>query len=219
MRQHRTYEQGDQHGILTVVCEIGKDRRGRRLVKCVCDCGNEVIVRGDGLWNGNNVSCGCLLKKHKEEFRKAPTTHGMSGTRIHRIWKGMHYRCKAKTSAGKDYAKRGINVCKEWGSFDPFYTWAMQHGYSDGLTIDRIDVNGPYSPDNCRWVSIKEQQRNKRNTIYITVGGETVNLKEYCERNGLTYITVYYRIFKLGWTVEEAVGAAERKNKLMKHGR
>lgn len=214
MRRKLTYVPGDRHGMLTVVEEVGGSSN-KRLVRCKCDCGNEVVIRGAGLWNGNNKSCGCLHEKHTKEFgANKEQKHGMAGTRLYKIWSGMKYRCSTVANpAGKNYAQRGITICDEWKTFEPFCGWALENGYADGLSIDRIDVNGPYAPWNCRWVGAKQQQRNKRDTLYVEINGEKTSLKEYCETNGLVYIKVYYRIYKLGWPVEEAVGISEHKRK------
>lgn len=142
--------------------------------KCRCDCGNEIVATGSALKSGNTQSCGCL---HKENHSK----HGMYKTRIYKTWGNMNARCYCKNSLRFDsYGGRGITVCDEWkNSFEAFYDWAMANGYADDLTIDRIDVNGNYEPENCRWVSNLEQQNNRRNNVLIEYGCESHTIAEW----------------------------------------
>lgn len=129
--------------------------------KCVCDCGRTTIVNGQNLKSGNTTSCGCYGIERRNNASK---THGKSNTRLHRIWKAMHSRCyNKKYHAYKYYGGRGITICEEWlHNFKTFYDWAMANGYEENLTIDRIDPNGNYSPNNCRWVTMELQNKNKR---------------------------------------------------------
>ncbi len=133
--------------------------------------------------------------------------HGMKGTRIYNIWKLMKRRCKnTNDKYYKDYGGRGIVICDEWDNdFMNFYNWAIANGYSDKLTIERIDVNGNYEPANCKWISRKEQSRNRRNNVMVTYRGETRLLKEWCELLNLNYDTVFHRIKKQHLEPKEAL--------------
>ena len=139
--------------------------------------------------------------------------HGKKGTRLYRIWHDMKTRCCNKnTIYYKNYGGRGIDVCNEWREdFMAFYNWSIANGYKDNLSIDRIDNNEGYSPDNCRWVDRKTQQRNKRNNRYITINGETHCLMEWCELLNLNYFTVHARINKRKWSIKKALGIKEAR--------
>lgn len=130
--------------------------------ECRCDCGKTVVVCGWQLRTKDARSCGCI---HSEQLSTRNFVHGQRHTRIYEIWKGMKARCtNPHNSHFKYYGGRGISVCEEWQSFPAFYGWAMAHGYSEHLTIDRIDNDKGYSPDNCRWATDAQQRSNKRKT-------------------------------------------------------
>lgn len=132
--------------------------------------------------------------------------HGLKNTRLYRIWLGMKDRCNnPNTSRYLDYGGRGITVCDEWNDdFKSFYDWSMSHGYSDILTIDRIDNDKGYSPDNCRWVTMLIQANNSRHNHNITYKGETHSLSDWSRILGLSFHLLSNRINRYGWSVENA---------------
>lgn len=169
---------------------------------CQCDCGKQKAIALNQLRSGKTRSCGCLAI---EEKRKRATKHGEVRTPLHNLWRGMHARCKfSGCSSYRLYGGRGVSVCEEWATYEPFRDWAIANGYAQGLSIDRIDPDGDYQPANCRWVSKSEQQRNKRNTFHVEWRGERGCLREFTRKTGKNYSTVYRRI-KNGWSVEDAL--------------
>lgn len=144
---------------------------------------------------------------------KKPEHHGMTGTRIHNIWRGMRARCyNPNVNCYKNYGGKGIQLCNEWNtSFMSFYKWAMSHGYKDNLTIDRIDVQKNYEPSNCRWLDIKSQENNRSNNRWITFKGETHTEAEWAEKIGIEKRTLNSRLVRYRWTIERAFTTPVRK--------
>ena len=185
---------GQKFGLLTVIGLAETDTRKTYWV-CKCDCGNMKTVRSDSLLCGAIKSCGCIKRKQDEVNLTKNHRHKMRGTRIYSEWQGMKGRCYNKGNARyADWGGRGIEVCEQWrNSFESFYTWAMANGYQDNLTIDRIDNNGNYCPENCRWVGQQEQCRNRRSNINRTIGNSTRTLMEWCEIFQVDYANVNAR--------------------------
>lgn len=195
---------GEKFGRLTVLERCGKNKNGNVEWRCLCDCGKEKIVSGGKLTSGDVQSCGCL---HKERQKIAVTKHGKYETKLYSKRQSMKTRCYNKKAANYcDYGARGITVCEEWKKdFYAFYDWAMSSGYKEGLTIDRIDVNGNYCPENCKWATIKEQNNNQRKSVKITYKGKTQSISQWAKETGIKYMTIYHRIHYQKWTVEKAL--------------
>lgn len=202
---------GQRFGRLTVIKRVEDyiTTKGNHYVQwlCKCDCGNEKIIIGNSLKSKNGTkSCGCISK---EKSRDRLLRHGLYNQRIYRTYKAMKERCYKKYNAKyNDYGGRGIIICDEWlgdNGFINFYNWAISNGYSENLTIDRIDTNGNYEPDNCRWVTNIEQQNNKRNNIKLFYNGRYVSLLELSKETNMNYNTIKSRICNYKWSVEKAI--------------
>lgn len=194
---------GKKFGRLTVL-GLSEKRSGRKSYwVCQCECGNKKIVRSDCLKSGNVKSCDCL-KREQDKINLNRITHGDTLTGNHErlwgIWQGIKTRTTNNHSESYAiYGGRGITVCKEWlESYEKFKEWSLANGYSDNLTIDRIDVNGNYEPDNCRWATIKEQCNNRRTNVFIEWQGKNQNLKQWSEETGIPYRVLHDRYKRYG---------------------
>lgn len=193
---------GHRYGRLTVIERVGKNNTGQTTWKCVCDCGKEIIVVGARMRFGSVKSCGCL---QREMASLANKTHGMTKSKLHVDWRAMRKRCFCKNDkAYKDYGGRGITVCDEWNDFMAFYEWSMNNGYSEELSLDRIDNDGNYCPENCRWTDSITQGNNKRNNFRVEYNGETKTLAEWSRITGIGSSTIKSRIIS-GWSIEDAL--------------
>lgn len=191
---------GEKYNMLTVVERLPNDNSGSTVWLCKCDCGNYTKVRGKNLKNGAVKSCGCLKQISHTK------THGKSKTRIYNTWASMKSRClNPNDNSYFRYGGRGICVCEEWiNSFESFYDWSMENGYTDSMTIERKDNDGNYCPENCRWATQKEQCRNRRTNAVFEYMGEKHILTEWCEILNLEYKFVHNRI-RHGWSFERAI--------------
>jgi hypothetical protein len=165
LRNKRPHEDltGQKFNLLTVV-SLHSVKNGKVRWNCICECGNKTEARSNNLKSGSVKSCGCLRKTN-------PTikTHGLTNTRLYHIWENMKARCYNPNIASfKNYGARGIKICEEWlKDNNMFFEWAMNNGYNETLTIERIDNNLDYCPENCKWIPIGDQPYNKRNVLGI----------------------------------------------------
>lgn len=193
---------GEKFGRLTVVEHVGS-LRGHKLYKCICQCGVEKEITSSDLKSGRVKSCGCLRKEITTSRNK---THDLRNHRLYRIWANMKSRCfNPNSSRYNRYGGRNISVCKEWrNDFKTFYDWAVCNGYDDSLSIDRIDNNGNYEPDNCRWETNKAQSRNKSSNKTIVLNCERKTLIEWSETYNINVKTIQDRL-KRGWSIQDAI--------------
>lgn len=168
----------------------------------MCDCGKEKTVRSDCLKNGTTKSCGCL------NYENRPSKHGKSSTKLYHVWASMKNRCNNMNDTNyHHYGGRGITYSPEWEKFEPYYEWSINNGYREGLSIDRIDVNGNYEPSNCRWVTMSFQQNNKRDNVLITYEGETNNIKQWSDILGVSYNLLHGRLYKYGMDLVKVINS------------
>lgn len=194
---------GMRFGRLTVIREDEKSKNGDCRWLCHCDCGEYKIIYGTALKRGLTNSCGCL---NRELIIKRNTVHGWRKTLIYGIWAAIKRRCFNKnTKTYGYYGARGITMCDEWrNNFLAFRDWALVNGYNEGLTIDRIDVNGNYEPSNCRWVTQKEQANNQRPRKSRYFNGCRVNVSKIAREHGLSESTLHGRL-RRGMSLEKAL--------------
>lgn len=185
---------GQKFGRLTVIAKVPSKSNRHSRWKCLCDCGNITEVDSNNLTSGGTVSCGCfrrtILKKH-----------GQSGTYLYSVWESMRRRCNTPSNGSfKYYGHLGVSITAEWESFEDFAEWALSHGFKEGLSIDRIDPNGNYCPENCRWIPLSDQAKTRRNCHNF----RGKNLVDWCKETGIKVNTVYSRLSR-GWTLEKAL--------------
>ena len=180
---------------------IGRATNHKKAVMwyCVCDCGAKKVVHGTSLKSGASTMC----RQCANRYRK-PRTHGLTKHPLYKVWQ----RIKSSTTNPNHqdyewYGGKGVRVCEEWfHDFAKFYEWSIANGYQQGLTIDRIDVNGNYEPSNCRWVPFKEQTLNRTDNAYLTHDGVTRTIKEWSRITGVKPTTLYARFHK-GWSPDK----------------
>lgn len=179
---------------------------------CRCECGTIKSIRQQSLLSGNTTSCGCYQKERSKSIGERSLKHGDFGTKLYGIWNGMKTRCYNKNHKYyADYGGRGIKVCDEWKDYIGFKQWAIPAGYHEGLSIERIDVDGDYCPENCKWIPLSEQNRNKRNTIHIKYEGKLYTMKEIAKITGLKERTIKGR-YERGWSPEKIFNTPLKKN-------
>lgn len=197
----KNYEQtlvGRKFGRLTIMSASGF--KGRfRVALCRCDCGNIGKYEVQKLKSGNTGSCGCLKKEHNRAYF---TTHGCTKTPLHRVWLSIRDRCLNKNcKVYPSYGGRGVTICNEWENFEAFQAWAISQSYRKGLTVERVDNNAGYSPENCILATRATQNNNKRNNVVIEYRGEKLNLAQWAKKLGVNRETIKWRV-KAGWSTE-----------------
>ena len=181
----------------------GKKSGKKYFYKCKCDCGNECVVNSQNLGRNTN-SCGCLMHDFLSERN---TKHNISKTKIYKHWKSMKWRCKnTKAHNANNYYFKNIKVCDEWiNNPVEFYNWAMNNGYKDGLTLDRIDNNKGYSPNNCRWSTCKEQSNNTSRNHLIKYNNEYKTISQWAEILNIKYQKLYEKLKQNNFKLDEIV--------------
>ena len=209
-KKRRPMNVGERYGRLVSIEFVR--REGKTYYwKYKCDCGSEVIARPSLVRSGNTRSCGCLQKETAANTGRARAVHGLFGTPEWHCWQKIRARCdNERNSRFHIYGARGIKVCERWYTFENFYA-DMGPRPSSKHSIDRINVNGNYEPENCRWATTKEQARNKRNNIMVEFHGRQVCLKEAAEMANVKYMMVWKRIFLHGWPVALALTEPRRR--------
>jgi len=185
---------GQKFGKLTVIKMSHKEKQGEQSKiywECKCDCGNTDYVNSGNLKSGVVKSCGCETLKNLTNLK-----HGKAGTRLYTIFTGMKERCyNSNVEHYKYYGGKGVYICDEWLSdFMNFYNWSISNGYNDKLTIDRINNNGIYEPDNCRWATYFQQMNNTSRNIYIKINEEIISISDLCRKYKLDYKQTYYNV-------------------------
>ena len=194
---------GKKFGRLTVVNVVGRDKVGKQVWLCKCDCGNELKVNTSSLNSGNTKSCGCI---GREKTIERSTKHGLCRERVYKIWVMIRQRCNNESNNWYSrYGGRGIKICEEWDNdFMSFYNWSMENGYKKHLSIDRIDNDLGYYPENCRWADWEQQANNQKRIRQYTYKGVTDTITYLCERFGKRKGVVRNRLLR-GYTIEEAM--------------
>lgn len=195
---------GQRFGRLITIKKIGKHiscgGNTTNIWLCQCDCGNMKKATVSDLTSGYIKSCGCLQTESR-------FTHHLTNTKLYRVYYSMKMRCyNSNDKAYSNYGGRGIKICEEWlADFLNFYNWSIENGYVEGLTIDRIDVNGDYSPENCRWITHREQQLNKRNNKRFFYDEKNLTLAEWSKIYNIKLDTLVSRIYNRNWSIERAL--------------
>ena len=187
--------QGFQFGSLTVL-QLGKSHGNGAVWLCQCKCGTQKEVRASDMVQGSVKSCGC---EHTKRIAKASTTHGLTNTRTYSIWQAMRNRCNR---INQDYSCRGITYDERWDSFENFYLDMGE--VPEGMSIDRIDVNGNYNKDNCRWATREQQANNTRANVFIEWNGKRQTRSQWERELNMKPTTLRSR-FKAGWSLDRAM--------------
>lgn len=208
---------GQRFGKLIVLEKIGRDKYKNIIWLCECQCEEKTLIHvtSNHLKSGHTKSCGCINKELMKELGNRNKKHGKRYSKLYNTLRAMKIRTtNPKDKYYKDYGGRGISVCEEWfNSFEAFMDWAINHDYQEGLTIERKDVNGDYCPENCCWITMKEQANNKRNSRWIEFNGKKQTLNQWAKELNINSSTLKSRIDGLGWSIEKALTTPTRKTK------
>ncbi len=200
---------GKKYNKLLVIERTSLTRNRAILWRCICDCGNEKLCRSADLRIGSVKSCGCVGTNYAKGDKNI--------RRINKIWNGMLRRCyNPSTISFHLWGGSGVRVCDEWKTdFMEFAKWSLANGYAPKLTIDRYpNQNGDYSPENCRWATMKEQGNNRRGNIVIEYQGQKKTISEWAELKGIPYFRLAQRIMKLKWSPVDAIERPNRRKKI-----
>lgn len=209
---------GQRFGRLVALNKIGKYTAPNgskvNIWHCICDCGNYKDATTSALLSKKTQSCGCLQTESRY-------THHLTHDKLYVVYRGMKDRCYNKNAkAYPNYGGRGIGICDNWmEDFLNFYNWSIDNGYAEGLTIDRIDVNGDYCPENCRWITHKAQQFNKRTNVRFAYNGMYLTLPEWSEIVGINVDTLASRIYTRHWSIEKALSEPLHKESRNKNAK
>lgn len=205
---------GKKYGRWTVLERVGLSSTGEPTFKCICECGTIKVQNIYSLVSGNSKSCGCYEAEVKAKMK---TTHGYTNHPLYKVFTDMKDRCyNPKRKEYRNYGARGIKICDEWrNNRASFIEWSLEHGYKKGLEIDRIDNNGDYCPENCRFVTRRENTNNRRNTVLVEIRGETMPLTVAAELYGIHSRTLAGRYYK-GYRGEDLIFKGYLRRK--KHG-
>jgi hypothetical protein len=207
---------GQKFGRLTAIGIVERrvyfDGGSKPFWLCRCECGGESVVCDAKLVSGHTKSCGCIKRENIAErnrgFKCGSHYQGAKSLKLLAVWRGIKNRCTSKNSSEfPRYGGRGISVCDEWLVYKAFEEWALSNGYKEGLSIDRIQNDSGYSPDNCRWATAKEQANNRSTTVTLAAFGESKSLAEWArdDRCNVSYGTLRRRLFSEGMPAEEAI--------------
>ena len=206
---------GKKFGKLTVIKWLPTNERDPKYKNypylCLCECGNYIQAKANALTSGNKVSCGCYHDEYSHSTKIIHRTHNSSYTRLYHVWQAMKDRCTNPNSTShKNYYDKGVRVCDEWFDFEVFKEWALDNGYDENApqgkcTIERLDGNKGYSPDNCIWADAKVQRRNTSRTVFYEYNGEKHIITDWAKILNVRYNTLYYAVYEKGMTIEEFV--------------
>ena len=207
---------GKRFGRLLVIAQ-GESLNGHTRWLCKCDCGRERLVHGSSLKSGNTTSCGCYKTENAKRLYSGVR---QNDKRLYAVWNGIKQRCLNKNNRSyKNYGGRGISIDDGWAkNYGAFYEWAMRSGYHDGMEIDRIDNDGDYCESNCRFVSKELQANNKRNVKLYEINGVSKSLAQWCREYDQDYYLVRQRVYKLGWSITEALTTPKNSKPFEKEG-